>query len=192
MTRQQRSRILRGLRLLVLEWDATTSAVAAIAFWWLTGLSDRPLDVPGPPIYAAVTIGATLGAAAFVTGRWISDRLAKDEYGTVIVAFDPDESMTQRPYFLVTIAGFSTALYGIFLATTLGEFSRSIGVILYGLLVGLCCYCLLGSISLAILTRRHQRRASVIRSLKEADARRRRLADRERKDRESDGKSTDG
>jgi len=54
----------------------------------------------------------------------VSDRLSKDEYGTLIVAFDPDESQTQRPYVIMALVGFITGLLAILLAVTVNEFPR--------------------------------------------------------------------
>ncbi len=156
------------------EWDATLSAIAALVFWVAVGASSRPLEPAQSLFVAAATTGVAIGSVAFVAGRWVSDRLSKDEYGTLIVAFDPDESRTQHPYFVMTLAGFVTAILGAILAVTIDELPRFLAIVLYGLEFALVIYCLLGSISLAIISRRHQRRAAILRAMKEEEARERR------------------
>jgi len=147
------------------------SFVAAACFWVVVGVSSRPLEPAHSLVAAAAALGATVGLGAFVTGRWLSDRLSKDEYGTLIIAFDPDESKTQHPYIVMSITGLITATFSIVLAVTGDELPRSLGVLAYGLVFGLAIYCALGSISLVMISRRHQRRASVLRALKEDAAR---------------------
>jgi hypothetical protein len=145
-------------------------------FWAIVGASRRPLEAAAGPILASISLGSALGGAAFVTGRWVSDRLSKDEYGELILAIDPHEARVQAPYQIVTYAGLVTAVFGIFLAVTQDEFPRSIAVFLYGLQFGLSLYCVLGTISLVRITKRHQRRAAVLRALKEQEAREGRIA----------------
>jgi hypothetical protein len=174
---------MHPIQALLREWDATLAALAAILFAIFVGSSDRSLEVPAGAVYGAVTVGATVGGMAFVASRWLNDRLSKDEYGTLVLAFDPDESMTQRPYRIMTSVGFLTALYGVLLAVTLEEFSRSVTVALYAILLGLVVYCILGSFSLISTTYRHQQRASLLRAMKE-DAER---EDRLRKKKQNDG-----
>jgi hypothetical protein len=158
------------------HWDALVSLLATVGFWLVMGLSSRPIggEVIGL-LAAAISLGSASSAAAFVAGRWVSDRLSKDEYGTLILAIDPRESRVQRPYLIVTYVGLGTAALGVFLAVTLGEFPRSITVFLYGALFGLSLYCLLGLASLVRITTRHQSRAAVLRAHKEQEERERRL-----------------
>jgi len=162
---------------LLQEWDTTLSIIAAAIFWVAVGTSSRPLEPAQSLFVAAATMGVTIGAGAFVAGRWVSDRLSKDEYGALIVAFDPDESQTQRPYVIMALAGFITALLGILLAITVDEFPRLLATALYGLEFALIIYCVLGSMSLVIISRRHQRRAAILRAMKEEAARERRRRD---------------
>jgi cyanate permease len=171
MKPHRRSAMRRLTMVPLQEWDATLSVIAAAVFWVVVGTSSRPLEPSQSLFITAVTIGVTIGSGAFVAGRWVSDRLSKDEYGTLIVAFDPDESQTQRPYFIMALAGFITALLGILLAVTVDEFPRFLATIFYGLEFALVIYCVLGSISLVIISRRHQRRAAILRAMKEEAAR---------------------
>jgi hypothetical protein len=171
MSTRRRNRMRRLITWLRREWDAMLSVLAVSVFWMVTATSSRALEPVQSLFAAAVALGATVGFSAFVTGRWVSDRLAKDEYGTVIVAFDPDESETQRPYFIMSLTGLVTAAFGIFMAIVAGELSRPLAVTLYGVMLGLASYCVLGSISLVTISRRHQKRASILRAMKEDAAR---------------------
>ena len=76
------------------------------------------------------------------------------------------------------------------LLVLVGELPRWLMVAAYGAVFGLSLYCILGSISLAVVTSGHQRRAAVLRSLKEHDARERRL--REEEGRNSGGSTEEG
>jgi uncharacterized membrane protein len=167
---------LGALRLIRQEWDAFGAIAATIVFWIAVGLSSRPLESSAGLILAAISLGAALGGAAFVAGRWVSDRLSRDEYGELILAIDPYESRVQRPYQMVAYAGLGTSGLGILVVVTLGEFPRAVSVFLYGLLLGLSCYCVLGTITLIGITKRHQRRAAILRATKESEARERRTA----------------
>src|SRR5215211_5288397 len=118
----------RIARALVHEWDASISGISAILFWVLVGASSRPLDSAQGLLTAAVALGSAVGSASLVTGRWLSDRLQKDEYGAVISAFDVDESKTQRPYKIMTFAGFTTGLLAIVLLVLVGELPRPLTV----------------------------------------------------------------
>lgn len=177
MSRQEDSALVRVIRGVLHEWDATLSVAAAVICAVILFGSDRVLDPMQAPFAALAAMGAATGSAAFVAGRWISDRLSKDEYGAVIAAFDPTEKQTQRPYFVMSLVGLFTALTGILLAVSSRELPVGIGKASYSVALGLALYCVLGSVSLVIVSRRHQMRATVLRALKEDAAR----TERERK-----------
>lgn len=161
------------------NWDAALAVAACATFWIFAGLSDRPLEPAGPAIFASIALGSTIGIGSHVAARWIDDRLAKDEYGELIDAIDPDQSRLQRPYLIMAYAGLTTSILGIILAVTLNEFPRFASVFLYGILLGLALYCILGTMTLVGITRRHQRRAGMLRSIKEQEAREHRIAKRD-------------
>ncbi len=174
------------------NWDAALALAACVAFWFFAGTSDRQLEPASTGIFGAIALGSTIGIGSLVGARWIDDRISKDEYRAVIHAIDPDQSRLQRPYLIMAFAGLVTSLLGIFLAITLDEFPRAASVFLYGVLVGLACYCLFGTMTLAIITKRHQRRAGILNAIKEHEARERRIAEREKKQGDADDNGTPG
>lgn len=173
--RRRRSAPMRVLSTLWLEWDATISVLAGLVTWAFIVASDRPLE-PSQPLFAGlVGLGGTVGLGAFVTGRWISDRLAKDEFGAMMAAIDPDESVTQRPYVIMALAGLVCAAVGLTLAVTSSELTRPVAAVTYAAALTCGSYCILGTMSLVVTTRRHQKRAALLRAMKEAAAREKRL-----------------
>lgn len=157
------------------HWDALLAGLFGVLFWIFAGLSDDPMVNASKLLIVAIPMGVAIGTAAFVTGRWVDDRLTKDEYAQLILHFDENQSNLRRPYTIVALSGFALTVTSTLLYVSYRQFPRPFEVIFYGLGLALGLYSVLSSISIVFITLGHQRRAAKVRSIKERAARESRL-----------------
>jgi hypothetical protein len=154
-----------------LWWDLLLALTVAVVFLIAWLISDRFI---GGKIYLMAAIPFMFGSAtaAWLGGRWISDKIKDTEYGELVRLIDPEESALNYPYHLVAMVGFVGTGWCILSAVIIdGVKSRVLQGIIYAVTVAFIAWSLAGIVSLVRLSSRHQRRAARVRSLKEqADA----------------------
>ncbi|WP_032380061.1 hypothetical protein [Rhodococcoides fascians] len=153
------------------EWDATLAVLCALTFALFIIPSTRSLVDARTYLIASITTGVTVATGWLVAMRWLSDLFHKTEYGEIVRAIDFDERRASRPYWIVIVSGYTLALLSIFTIIAYNNLPRFVLSVLLSLILGATVYCILGSISLGRVTRRHQARASRVKAIKEASLR---------------------
>lgn len=153
------------------HWDLIASVVIAAIFGITSWTRDEKLASLGTVLAAGMAGGLALGAATLVASRWLSDMLAKDEYGELIRAIDNSESRARRPYEIVARTSFVTALSCLLTILIYQAVPDKLVIILATLTLGLGLYSILGALTLVRITHRHQDRAARLRALKEENQR---------------------
>ncbi len=153
------------------EWDAALAVLCGITFAVFVIPSTRELIDARPYLIGSATTCATIAASWTIGMRWLSDFLHKTEYGELVRTVDINERRASKPYWIVMITGYALALLSIFTIVLYETLSRVVVAILLSVILGGTIYCILGSISLGRVTRRHQARASRVKAIKEESMR---------------------
>lgn len=161
------------------NWDLLVSVVVSAAFGISAWIRDEELKALGAVLASGIGGGVAIGAAALVMSRWMSDSLAKDEYGELIRMVDESETRVRRPYEIVAFTSFLTSLGCLVTVLFYDAVPAKLVVCVSTLLLGLGLYSILGAFTLIRITRRHQARAARIRALKERNQREQRRRKRE-------------
>jgi hypothetical protein len=150
-----------------LWWDLFLAIILAGAFFAGWVISDRFV---GGKTYLIAAVPFMFGSAtaAWLGGRWISDKLKDTEYGELVRLIDPGEVTLNYPYHLVAMVGFIGTGWAIFAAIIIdGVDNRMLEGAIYAITVGFVTWSVAGIISLVRLSSRHQQRAARVRALKE-------------------------
>jgi hypothetical protein len=145
-----------------LGWDLFLAIILAGAFFVSWVISDRFV---GGKAYLIAAVPFMFGSAtaAWLGGRWISDKLKDIDYGELIRLIDPGEVTLNYPYHLVAMVGFVGTGWAIFAAIVIdGVENRMLQGAIYAITVGFVTWSVAGIISLARLSSRHQQRAARI------------------------------
>lgn len=161
----------------LVAWDSVLALVVGIAATILMVASDRDLENTGAYSTAAISGGVALALANVVTLRWLSDRMKRSGYGELIRSVDRDESALSLPYWIVFVAGITTAILGLLGVLLDGEVPRTAAVAYWAALLTLGLYSLLGTLSLGRLSVWHLRQMGHLQAIQEAADR----ANRERR-----------
>jgi hypothetical protein len=152
----------------VLSWDLLAASIVAAAF----GISWLKIEqLRGGTLYLWPLLAASFGVAGFAwnMGRQSSDRIRESDFGELVRMVDPDESAFHLPYLVVTYVALISGVWTTVLAVaTDGIDSRGLKALLYGGVAFWFAWALLGLFSLIRLTRRHDRNAARVRSIKES------------------------
>lgn len=153
----------------VLSLDLLTAAIAAVAF----GISWLGVEqLRGGTLYLWPLLATSFGVAglAWNMGRQSSDRIRESDFGELVRMVDPDESAFHLPYLVVTYVALLSGVWtSVVAVATDGINSRGLKALLYGGVAFWFVWALLGLFSLIRLTRRHDRNAAEVRSIKESN-----------------------
>ncbi len=152
----------------VLSWDLLAASVVAVAFGiaWL-----KVEQLRGGTLYLWPVLATSFGVAglSWNMGRQASDRIRETDFGELVRMVDPEESAFHLPYLVVTYVALISSVWTTVVAVlTDGIQSRGVKALLYGGVAFWFVWALLGLFSLIRLTRRHDRNAARVRSIKES------------------------
>lgn len=153
------------------HWDAIGSALLAFLFLILAFARGDTVDPALPYLFSGIAGGLAVSGAAVGGWRWVSDRMKDSDYGELLRVIDKKETNFSKPYITIAIAGLVTSFYSLVAALIEGAISDTFRALLVTGLVLLASYCLLGSLSLLSLTRKHVARISSVRALREKNER---------------------
>jgi hypothetical protein len=150
-----------------LWWDLLLAISIATIFFvgWI--VSER---FTGGKAYLIAAIPFIFGFAttAWLAGRWISDRFKDSDYGELLRMVDPDEFALGYPYQLIAMVGFVGTAWCLLGAIIIdGVTNRYVQGAIYAVAVGFVTWSLVGVISLARMSFRHQQRAARMRAMRE-------------------------
>lgn len=121
----------------------------------------------------------TVGLGVWIAERWLSDRLQSTDYGEIVGIVDPDHSAAAGPY-IVTIVVAVIASASSFLGAIVVERVQApaAAAAFYGFIAFVVTWTFLAFLSLALVHRRHSRRAALVSSIRQQFEARRRDAER--------------
>ena len=150
-----------------LWWDLLLAVSIAVIFFVSWVISDR---FTGGKAYLIGAVPFIFGFAttAWLAGRWISDRFKDSDYGELLRIVDPDEFALGYPYQLIAMVGFIGTGWCILAAIIIdGVTNRYVQGAIYAIALGFVTWSLIGVISLARISFRHQQRAARMRAMRE-------------------------
>jgi len=155
------------MRRTIWHWDLA-AGVASGALLFVLWLTTSEWEGGLKYFTADAVLSLAIASAAWLGGRWASDRIANEGYGELVRIVDPQEYSFGLPYVVVACVGLASAAWAVIGAIVVngieGDVTRAA---LHSIALALFVWALAGLLDLILLSWRHQRRIAELRSMAE-------------------------